>query len=78
MLSTEGMVVKVQSEFIHLAERAAGAEQAENFREAAFFWQEASMLARFSVNSEWATARKNFCEQQIISLHGRKKFIRHV
>ncbi|MBL5901449.1 ANR family transcriptional regulator [Lelliottia amnigena] len=70
--------MKVQSEFIHLAERAAGAEQAENFREAAFFWQEASMLARFSVNSEWATARKNFCEQQIISLQGRKKFNRHV
>lgn len=70
--------MKVQSEFIHLAERAAGAEQAENFREAAFFWQEASMLARFSVNSEWATARKAYCEQQIISLQVRKKSNRHL
>ena len=70
--------MKVQSEFIHLAERAAGAEQAENFREAAFFWQEASILARFSVNSEWATARKTYCEQQIISFKGRKKSNRYL
>ncbi|QLA06291.1 ANR family transcriptional regulator [Enterobacter ludwigii] len=56
--------MKTYSKFSRLAEQAVNAEQTGNFADAALFWQDASVSARFRVNLEWAQARKAYCEQQ--------------